>query len=261
MAIEEEEFALENQRAELKALEEAQPLLGPKEDFTSLITAYENNTLFSQKIQELMQTHSHRRSVRGDGNCFYRSYVFSICEQRLNGNITDEQFNTIFNTVQNSFTQLCNLGYPEYTTEDFHASLMEIFNLMVANADLETILEKFCQEEDMFQLYYIYWIRLMTSLHIQLNADNFLPYVLEYGSIKQFCSSQIEPPKHDADQVQCIALQQFLGVPLRIYYLDQSAGSINHFDFGDSDPVVHLLYRPGHYDVIYPNAMDVAEEQ
>lgn len=62
-------------------------------------------------------------------------------------------------------------------------------------------------------------------------------------------------------------------VPIRVVYLDQSLGAVaagvghadgaavNHHDFvpealggasSSVDPRVHLLYRPGHYDILYP---------
>merc|ERR1740124_961043 len=100
--------------------------------------------------------------------------------------------------------------------------------------------------------YLITWLRYSTSLHLQLNQDNFLPYVMEHGGVKHFCTTQVEPVKKEADQVQCIALSQFFKIPIRIYYLDQSSGGINCHDFPHgSEPTVHLLYRPGHYDIIY----------
>ena len=60
-------------------------------------------------------------------------------------------------------------------------------------------------------------------------------------------------------------------VPIRVVYLDSSMGaamagvgydaaSVNHHDFVPeqlqpgvpAEPRVHLLYRPGHYDILYP---------
>lgn len=62
-------------------------------------------------------------------------------------------------------------------------------------------------------------------------------------------------------------------IPIRVVYLDQSIGAamagvghaegaaVNHHDFMPEAmqsttpqvlPRVHLLYRPGHYDILYP---------
>ena len=51
---------------------------------------------------------------------------------------------------------------------------------------------------------------------------------------------------------QVIALSSALQVEVRAVHLDRSAGHLNHHDFPDGQPPsVHLLYRPGHYDLIY----------
>lgn len=73
----------------------------------------------------------------------------------------------------------------------------------------------------------------------------------------------------ESDHVHIIALSDALGVPVRVVYLDRSScenGSVkvNHHDFvpsslssvsGDGseiNPYITLLYRPGHYDILYP---------
>ena len=69
----------------------------------------------------------------------------------------------------------------------------------------------------------------------------------------------------------CFALVQ---IPIRVVYLDRSqaafagaasedAAAVNHHDFvpevmqtansATVQPRVHLLYRPGHYDILYPS--------
>lgn len=93
-----------------------------------------------------------------------------------------------------------------------------------------------------------------------------LPYIAP-----QFCKSSVEPMGEESDHVHIIALSDALGVPIRVVYLDRSTGAgdvtVNHHDFvpsagclpsasgGSSEttkPIVTLLYRPGHYDILYP---------
>lgn len=75
----------------------------------------------------------------------------------------------------------------------------------------------------------------------------------------------------ESDHVHITALSDALGVPIRVVYLDRSSCdtggvSVNHHDFipsGDLpkaasgsteaiSPFITLLYRPGHYDILYP---------
>lgn len=72
----------------------------------------------------------------------------------------------------------------------------------------------------------------------------------------------------ESDHIHITALSDALGVSIRIAYLDRShddkgSVTVNHHDFtptvGDLTgatveikPFVTLLYRPGHYDILYP---------
>lgn len=76
----------------------------------------------------------------------------------------------------------------------------------------------------------------------------------------------------ESDHVHITALSDALGVPIRVVYLDRSScdkeggASVNHHDFvpvsddatagtsessSDTNPSIVLLYRPGHYDILY----------
>lgn len=87
----------------------------------------------------------------------------------------------------------------------------------------------------------------------------------------QFCKSSVEPMGEESDHVHITALSDALGVPIRVVYLDRSSCdtggvSVNHHDFipygalqtaasGSTEaisPFITLLYRPGHYDILYP---------
>ena len=62
----------------------------------------------------------------------------------------------------------------------------------------------------------------------------------------------MEPLEREVEQVQVIALTSALQVGVRVVHLDRSGGALNHHDFPDGHEAgVHLLYRPGHYDLIY----------
>ena len=75
----------------------------------------------------------------------------------------------------------------------------------------------------------------------------------------------------ESDHMHITALSDALGIPIRVVYLDRSSCdtggvSVNHHDFmpvaGDlpnascssekNIPFITLLYRPGHYDILYP---------
>lgn len=58
----------------------------------------------------------------------------------------------------------------------------------------------------------------------------------------------------ESDHIHIIALSTALNVGVRVRYLDrgESTEAIAH-DFPEgTQPTIHLLYRPSHYDILYP---------
>ncbi|CAK7302937.1 Ubiquitin thioesterase OTUB1 [Vulpes lagopus] len=53
--------------------------------------------------------------------------------------------------------------------------------------------------------------------------------------------------------IHIIALAQALSVSIQVEYMDRSeGGTTNPHIFPEcSEPKVYLLYRPGHYDILY----------
>jgi len=64
---------------------------------------------------------------------------------------------------------------------------------------------------------------------------------------------EVEPMNKESDHIHIIALSSALNVGVRVRYMDRGDSSevIAH-DFPEGcSPAIHLLYRPGHYDILY----------
>lgn len=64
---------------------------------------------------------------------------------------------------------------------------------------------------------------------------------------------EVEPMGKESDHIHIIALTSSLGVGVCIEYMDRGEGdkvTSHHFPDG-SPPVLSLLYKPGHYDILY----------
>ena len=92
------------------------------------------------------------------------------------------------------------------------------------------------------------------------NADKFFPFIPEgvAADMKGYCEREVEPMGRECEQVQIIALADYLGCRVQIHYLDghpfdEAKGlTVHRFPHeGGSGPLVSLLYRPGHYDILY----------
>ena len=117
----------------------------------------------------------------------------------------------------------------------------------------------------MRSFYALFSLRLFGSLEVLRREEEFLPFILgstTSASAKDFCSKTETSESYDVDHVQIMAIAGALQVRLQIAYLDASAGAAVNVvripDGGESDalppdaPTLHLLYRPGHFDVAYP---------
>ena len=89
---------------------------------------------------------------------------------------------------------------------------------------------------------------------MKLNAERFLPFLPEpYVSVEQYCAAEVEPVGRECEQVHVVALAEAIGARIEIEYLSAATrGQVVRSCFGpDAGPLVELLYRPGHYDVLY----------
>jgi ubiquitin thioesterase protein OTUB1 len=87
------------------------------------------------------------------------------------------------------------------------------------------------------------------------------------GDVKAYCANNIEPAQCEADNIGVAALADALvkpaGFGLEVWYLDRSPGEeINRSYYAEPTdpthggpiphaPMLRLLYRPGHYDILY----------
>lgn len=79
-------FDHQAQQEAIQAELEQAPILSPILSLEELDKEYADNAPFLNKLpvkarQYLKQRYSGYRKTRGDGNCFYRSYIYSILEQ------------------------------------------------------------------------------------------------------------------------------------------------------------------------------------
>jgi ubiquitin thioesterase protein OTUB1 len=106
--------------------------------------------------------------------------------------------------------------------------------------------------------YCTWYLRVLTATYLITDPNRFLPYLEEgFVDIAAFCQAQIEPMGKECTMVQVLALAECFGVSCTIEYLDGHEfkdNTLTQHTFGpqDSATKLTLLYRPGHYDILYP---------
>ncbi|XP_060213534.1 OVARIAN TUMOR DOMAIN-containing deubiquitinating enzyme 1 [Lycium barbarum] len=250
------------------------PFVGDKEPVSSLQAEYQSGSpILLQKIKVLSEQCAAIRRTRGDGNCFFRSFMFAYLEHILNSQDQAEVQRVKANIEECKMT-LLSLGYAEFTFEDCFALFIEQLESVLQGSEDSISHDELLKRsrDPSVSDYVVMFLRFVTSGEIRKRSEFFEPFILGLtnSSVEQFCKSSVEPMGEESDHVHITALSDALGVPVRVVYLDRSSCenssiNLNHHDFvptcgnvgnnGDSEtinPFITLLYRPGHYDILYP---------
>ncbi|KAL2980460.1 hypothetical protein AAZX31_13G230400 [Glycine max] len=251
------------------------PFVGDKEPLSSLAAEYKSGSpILLEKIKVLDEQYAAIRRTRGDGNCFFRSFMFSYLEHVMKCQ-DQAEVDRIQANVEKSRKALQTLGYADLTFEDFFALFLEQLESVIQGKETSISHEELVlrSRDQSVSDYVVMFFRFVTSAAIQKRTEFFEPFILGLTNttVEQFCKSSVEPMGEESDHVHITALSDALGIPVRVVYLDRSSSdtggvSVNHHDFmpvaGDlpnascssekNIPFITLLYRPGHYDILYP---------
>ncbi|KAL6870193.1 hypothetical protein ACO1O0_001531 [Amphichorda felina] len=111
----------------------------------------------------------------------------------------------------------------------------------------------------------IYYLRLLAATYLKANAETYDPFIADAGGVQAYCSQSVELINHEIEHLGIVALVNVLLKPinlvLEIAYLDRSPGGhVNTYRFPEEannqdasalGPIIYLLYRPDHYDILY----------
>lgn len=224
------------------------PLVGQTEAVLNLKEEYTQNPKFTAKIEHLGKIFKRLRRVRGDGNCFYRAYAFGLFDTCSHNKETRER---IYKKLDSTLDWMVELGMPRFTTEDFHETFVDTLKAHCESGTVDSLLETFNNEG--MSNYLVVYVRLLTAAQLQQSSEDYLPFVEGlYRDMKEFCDKEVMPVDKEADHLQIKAISECLNFPMKLVYVDQTDGAPNILVFPDgATPDVNLLYRPGHYDILY----------
>jgi ubiquitin thioesterase protein OTUB1 len=256
---------------------------------------YADNPNFIVGINLLEKSYSHIRTIRGDGNCYYRAFLYSLLETLItSSNIDSEKQRLLQYVTTKSWENILQQNYDEVAIEIFHDEMIELFDDVLvkqiynekssSNNDYNStptttksslLFHDKMNEENSVSDYCTWYLRLITATYMKQDPDRFLPFLLSIASnhsddtfdmalcdIHQFCSKYIEPMGQECEHVQVLALAEAFQIHVTVVYLDghqspantdHSESQLQHHHFGPNTSPIHLtlLYRPGHYDILY----------
>ncbi|XP_045447225.1 ubiquitin thioesterase otubain-like [Melitaea cinxia] len=256
-SINQDELIMKQQREIEKEISETIPLVGDLESLQTLEKEYNEDPVYMLKVKDLSAKYKYIRRTRPDGNCFFRAFSYAYLEHLA----TDKQeYEKFYEIAKNSKEILVALGFPQFTVEDFYETFMEVVQRVGKHAggsmdELGAIRhelhDKFNKQG--YSDYIVVYLRLITSGQLQTDQDFYQNFIEGSRTVTEFCRQEVEPMYKESDHIHIIALSNALKVGVRVRYMDRGEGSqvIAH-DFPEgAKPLVHLLYRPGHYDILY----------
>ncbi|KAK0628228.1 peptidase C65 Otubain-domain-containing protein [Bombardia bombarda] len=251
------------------------PLVGKKTPSTAITEEYAKaDPIYVQKTMVLPQTYSHYRPVRGDGSCGWRAIGFGYFETLIKrGNRAQIEAERLRLESLNEFIE--NVGHIEpYVFQDMAEETFILLdrisdvidNQESAMAELATAFNTTAVSDSI-----IYHFRLLASSWLKGHTDDYGAFITSDSGCEGYCRDTIERPNIEIDHLGITLLVNVLlkpvGFVLEIAYLDRSPGSeVNTFRFpeeannqhpSDVGPIIHLLYRPDHYDLLYLADMDL----
>ncbi|DAZ97370.1 TPA: hypothetical protein N0F65_003393 [Lagenidium giganteum] len=240
---------------EWRASANATPVISDLLPVTCLQEEYAGNANanFLHGIAWLDQHYGGLRRVRGDGNCFFRAFIFALCEQLVGAHAKSALGVRVLETIRQSKARLVALGYSEMAIDAFWETFVDYLDFQTEGGESE---------------YLVWYMRLLTAGHLKQHAEQFQPFIeglFPGQTVAQFCAAEVEPMGKECDQPQIAALTEALGVGVKIEYLDGSVGVDEPLqsyicapstgnDTLAAQPIITLLYRPGHYDILYPRS-------
>ena len=188
--------------------------------------------------------------------------MFSLLEQFIkNKDLLDvpgdyqEMHNSLLTKVKNSGDLLSSAGFEPICYDDF---IEMLYNKLesVRQTTLDMLQADF--EDKMTSDSLVMYSRFVTSAYLRSNQERFEGFAEGYATVIDFCKSEVEPMDRESEQMQIMALAEVFQVRISIVYLDRSDSDnftqiVYPIDYSGPNFTVYLLYRPGHYDLLYQN--------
>ncbi|KAF9152916.1 OTU domain, ubiquitin aldehyde binding [Mortierella sp. AD011] len=233
----------------------AHPLVDVSVDLTELAMEYENgSSAFKNKIMNLADTHDRMRRSRGDGNCFYRAFAFAWFERVMLAKGKPELHANAVKTIEESKDLLLAAQFELLAFEDFYLVTLETLQNVV-HFTPEELLSTFQNDEVSNSI--VMHFRLVASAFLKTHQEDYAPF-LEFGqTMEEYCSMHVEAMGRESEEMMLIALTKATHVSIEVAYLsgNESVDQVNFLPFlPDTAPYMPplvLLYRPGHYDILY----------
>lgn len=100
----------------------------------------------------------------------------------------------------------------------------------------------------------IVFIRMCIAAYIKQNRFLYENFIEE--DIDSFCLREVEAIDHECDHIQINAITSYFNIGVVIENLNQNSVESMSFSNNPNDLIfIHMFFRPGHYDILYPKSI------
>ncbi|OZJ05973.1 hypothetical protein BZG36_01212 [Bifiguratus adelaidae] len=198
----------------------------------------------------------HLTAAFNGSNKHFTAFAFAWFESLLS--VATSTYESALRQLESTPEYLVNAGFQQLAIEDFYEVTIEQFKALPERRHDPDLLLAMFQSDEISNAIVMH-MRFITSAYLRMHAAEYEPFLeAEMISIDEFCNMHVEAFGRESDQYQIIAISKALNVPIEVAYLDGSASetvTFHQFEPEEANnasiPPVRLIYRPGHYDILY----------
>ena len=248
------EMSIEYENALREQIELSTPLISEQLNINILLEDYKNNFEYANSIKEITNKYKYIRKVRRDGNCFYRSFIYRLCEYICMKN-DNALYEKIKKKIMEAKDMIKNNGYDWTFIEDFYKIFYTQFyysfnSLQTKGETVRDYIDALFKDKEAGN-YLIYFIRFCIAAYLKENS--FLYEVYVDMPFQNWITNEVEAIDHEADQIQIMACVNYFDIGVKIEYLNSVKNEVMKFpeDKPEKDIFITVLFTPGHYDILY----------
>uniref|UniRef100_A0A453AM88 OTU domain-containing protein n=1 Tax=Aegilops tauschii subsp. strangulata TaxID=200361 RepID=A0A453AM88_AEGTS len=229
---------------------------------TQPITEVMNRYTVCSNGMNSLNAYSEFRPVIGDGECFYRSFIFSYLEQVLDRPDTDEE-RRLLDVVEKASARHADLGWNSKFSRSSRA-FKKLLEKVMRWKKMESTSS--CRKEELLKFFSTYdktldifaFLRLLVAIQICSHSEEYVPHIPVVASgdcsLEVWCFRRVTPAGVESEYLMMRALASALEVILIVETFQERYTQDIYTDPGVPRPAVTLLYNGNHYDIIYPCA-------
>uniref|UniRef100_A0A8R7R7C0 OTU domain-containing protein n=1 Tax=Triticum urartu TaxID=4572 RepID=A0A8R7R7C0_TRIUA len=243
--------------------QQAIPYVQALNHYVGQILALYRDRIYAVNAITLGDRYLEFRPVEEDGECFYRSFIFSYLEQVLDRKGRNEE-RRLLAAIQELAEESARLGWASEFSRS-HDAFKELMKkvkrwkkkrrLIPISTDrykrkLLGFFSTYDQTEDIFV-----FLRLVAASWLCLHRADYtedIPGLGEDDSVADWCLQHVTPRRAVAGRAQMWALAAALQVSLVLVQLNEEAPDDVYVSPGADAACVHVLFTINHYDILYP---------